>query len=135
VCPLALVAGCALFEDPTPNEARVVIDGSTGATVRVVTSTEFVAGVNELRVTRVVILASDTVVATLPFQRSYDIGTNHQFFIEASRMNADVATFRMQVYVDEDKEFDQGGTLIVGAPFRFVYQFNKFLTDAIEVVF
>jgi len=134
LCILACAA-CELFADGTPNETRVVIDGEAGALVRIVTSTEFVAGVNENRVTRVVILSSDTVMTTLPFQRTYGITENYQFFIEASRADADVAGFRMQVYVDKDKEFDEGGKLTPEAPYRFVYQFNHLFTDAIEVVF
>lgn len=135
LCILASGTACELFEDPTPNEVRVVIDGDAGATVRVVKSTAFVAGVNNLGVTRVEIIVSDTAAATLPFQGTYGISGDYQFFVEVSRMDADIANFRMRVYVDQDKEFDHGGILIPGGPYRFLYQFNRFFTDVLEVVF
>jgi hypothetical protein len=136
VCILAAGTACEVFEDPTPDSVRVVIDGTAGATVRIVKSTQFVAGVNSTTgVTRVEILASDTIAATLPFQRTYSISGDYQFFVEVSRMDADVSSFRLRVYVDQDLEFDHGGILIPGSPYRFLYQFNRFFTDVLEVTF
>ncbi|MGH7501618.1 MAG: hypothetical protein ACREL7_07650 [Longimicrobiales bacterium] len=132
---LGLGAGCDWFDDPSPEEARVVIDGDAGTTITLIASSKFVAGVNELGVTRVEILESDTILTSLPFDRTFDIRGDYRFFVQASRLDADVGSLRMQVFVDEDREFDEAGSLLADAPFRFVYQFNQFLTDVIEVEF
>jgi hypothetical protein len=34
-------AGCGWFDDPAPNEARLVVQGESGITVRLVVSTKF----------------------------------------------------------------------------------------------
>lgn len=136
--PLVLVAlalGCDLFEDPTPEEARVVVSGDPAQPVQLIISSKFVAGVNSVGVTRVEILQSDTIVTTLPFDRTFSIRGDYRFFAQTAKINADLAQFRMQVFIDKDREFDQDGALLANSPFRFVYQFNQFLTDAIEVVF
>jgi hypothetical protein len=131
---LGLAAGCDWFKDPSPREARVVIDGAAGPTIVLIASSKFVAGVNDIGVTRVEIITSDTIVTSLPFDRTFNIEGDYRFFIQAARMDADVGSFRMQVFVNEDRKFDEGGSL-ADTPYRFVFQFNQFLTDIIDVTF
>jgi hypothetical protein len=104
-------AGCGLIEDPSPNEARLVIQGETGKEVRIIVSSKFVAAVNDARQTRVVIIESDTLVTTLPFEGRWAI--------------------EEEVFVDNRKQFDEGGPLLPEAPFRFVYTFNQTVTREI----
>jgi hypothetical protein len=132
---LGLAAGCDWFNDPSPREARVVIDGAAGPTIVLIASSKFVAGVNDVGVTRVEIIQSDTIVTSLPFDRTFNIEGDYRFFIQAARLDADVGSFRMQVFVNEDRKFDEGGSLLEDAPYRFVFQFNQFLTDVIDVTF
>jgi hypothetical protein len=132
---LGLAAGCDWFKDPSPREARVVIDGAAGPTIVLIASSKFVAGVNDVGVTRVEIIQSDTIVTSLPFDRTFNIEGDYRFFIQAARLDADVGSFRMQVFVNEDRKFDEGGSLVENAPYRFVFQFNQFLTDVIDVTF
>jgi hypothetical protein len=40
----------------------------------------------------------------------------------------------MQVYIDDRKQFDQGGILIDGQPYRFVYAFNQMVTREIVIL-
>jgi hypothetical protein len=132
---MALVAGCDWFSDPTPEEARVLISGSAGSTVELIVSSKFVAGVNDAGLTRVEIFESDTITTTLPFDRTFSIRGDYKFFAQAARTTADISSFRMEVFIDADREFDETGPLLAEAPFRFVFQFNQFLTDNIDVVF
>jgi hypothetical protein len=132
---LGVGAGCDWFEDPSPEEARVVIEGDAGTTVVLIVSSKFVAGVSEAGVTRVEIIESDTILTSPPFDRTFNIRGDYRFFIQAARLDADVGSFRMQVFVDEDREFDESGPLLQNGPFRFVFQFNQFLTDVIDVTF
>ncbi|HUF70335.1 MAG TPA: hypothetical protein VMM79_16930 [Longimicrobiales bacterium] len=127
--------GCGLLLDnPAPEEARVVIDGDAETEVRIITSTVFVSAVNEEGVTRVQLFEADTIVTTLPYRRTFDIQEDHRFFAEAARLDVDVQNLTMQVYLDDRKQFDEGGILIEGAPFRFVYMFNQAVTQEIEVL-
>jgi hypothetical protein len=130
-----LTGGCSWFEDPSPEEARVLISGDAGTPVELIVSSKFVAGVNEGGRTRVVIIQSDTFLTTLPFDRKFDIRGDYRFFAQASRTAADIGSLRMQVFIDSREQFDEDGPLVVDAPFRFVFQFNQFLTDAIDVTF
>ena len=131
----ALVAGaCSWFDDQVPNEARVVIEGEAGKTVRLIVSTKFLAGVNELGQTRVEIFQSDTIVTTLPYERVYTIEDDQRFFAETARLDADLQNVRMQVFVDDRRQFDEVGALLPGQPYRFVYMFNQALTRDIVVL-
>jgi hypothetical protein len=129
-----LVTGCDWFDDPSPEEARVVISGDAGKQVRLITSTKFVASVNDVGQTRVVIIEADTVFVTLPHDQYYSLKGDQRFFAEAARGDADFQSLRMEVYVDRNKKFDQGGPLLVGQPYRFVYTFNQTVTREILVL-
>lgn len=129
-----LLTGCGLIEDPVPEEARLVIQGDAGKRVRLITSTKFVAAVTETGLTRVVIIESDTTVVTLPHNQTYSLRGDHRFFAEAAREDADFQLLRMEVYVDRRKQFDEGGPLVAGQPYRFVYTFNQAVTREIVVI-
>jgi hypothetical protein len=131
---VSLLAGCSWFEDPSPEEARLVISGDAGKQIRLITSTRFVAAVNEQGVTRVVILESDTVVVTLPHDQTYSMRGDQRFFVETSRTDADFQSVRMEVFVDRRKQFDEGGPLVEGQPYRYVYTFNQPVTREIVVI-
>ena len=131
---LLFIAGCGWFDDPSPNRARLLIDGDAGKTVRLIVSTQFVAAVNETGQTRVVIIKSDTVQVTLPYTKEYNIEDHQQFFAETARSAEDLQALHMQVYVDSKKQFDESGALRSGQPYRFVYTFNQLLTSDVVVV-
>ena len=129
-----LAGGCDLIEDPSPNEARLVILGEAGKPVRVIVSTQFVAQVNEIGQTRVVIFDADTVFTTLPYERTWVIEEDQRFFAEAARADADLQNVQVQVFVDDRKQFDEGGSLLEGHPYRFVYSFNQAITQDIVIL-
>ena len=134
VAALMAAAGCGLVDDPSPNRARLLVEGDAGKTVRLIISTEFVAAVNEVGQTRVVIIKSDTVQVPLPYQKEYNIEEQQRFFVETARSAEDVQSLHMQVFVDSRKQFDESGLLIAGQPYRFVYTFNQLMTRDIVVV-
>jgi uncharacterized protein (UPF0248 family) len=129
-----LMGGCGMFEDPTPQQARLVIEGEAGKQVRLIVSTKFVAAVNEEGQTRVVIFQSDTLLTTLPHHRIVSIREDQRFFVEAARSETDLQALRMEVYVDSRKQYDEDGPLVANQPFRFVYSFNQAVTRIIEVI-
>ncbi|HUG14089.1 MAG TPA: hypothetical protein VMM78_03640, partial [Thermomicrobiales bacterium] len=120
-----LAGGCDLLTDPSPDEARLVIQGEAGKPVRVIISTVFVAQVDENQRTRVVIIEADTMVTTLPYETVYAIDEDQRFFAEAARLDDDLETVHMQVFIDRRMEFDEGGVLLESHPYRFVYTFNQ----------
>lgn len=129
-----LTGACGIIEDPTPNEARMVVLGEPGKEVRIIVSTQFVAQVNEIGQTRIVIFEADTVVTTLPFERTWVIEEDQRFFGEAARLETDLDDVQVQVFVDDRKEFDEGGILIDGHPYRFLFTFNQQVTQDIVVL-
>lgn len=131
---LAGTAACGLIEDPSPNEARLVVEGEAGKQVRIIVSTEFVAAVNEVGQTRVVLIESDTLVTTLPYESRYRIEEDQRFFADVSRLEDDLESVHMEVVIDGRVEFAEGGVLLEGQPYRFVYTFNQMITRDIVVL-
>ena len=134
VAAALLAGGCGLLDNPTPKQARLVIQGEEGKEVRLIISTEFVAQVDEVGQTRVVIFVADTVVTNLPYEQVYPIEEDQRFFAETARLDADLETLHMQVFIDGDREFDHGGMLLENQPYRFVYTFNQATTREIVVL-
>lgn len=132
VAALALTGGC--IENPSPEEALLVVDGEAGKEVRIIISSRFVASVDQQQRTTVVLIEADTVVTTLPFQRRMAIDQDQRFFAETSRLESDLQNVHMEVRIDSDVEFAEGGSLHQGSPFRFVYAFNQFITREIVVL-
>jgi hypothetical protein len=133
-CAVLLAGGCDWFEDPSPEQARLLIQGEAGKSIRLIVSTKFASSVNEIGQTRVVIFESDTLMTTLPYEQVYRIDEDQRFFAEASRLDADLENVHMQVYVDEARHFDQAGRLLEGRPYRFVFSFNQAITRDILVL-
>jgi len=129
-----LATGCDWFENPAPDEARLVIQGDTGKDVRLIVSTKFVAAVNEMGQTRVVMFEADTLITRLPFESTYDIEEDQRFFAEAARLDSDLQSISVQVFVDRRKRFDEGGLLVADRPYRFLYMFNQAFTREIVVI-
>jgi hypothetical protein len=130
-----LAGACGLVEDPTPEQVRLVIAGDIDKPVQLVVSTRFVAGVNDRGETLVELFISDTLVTSLPYSKVYEIRTDQRFFVEMARINNDLETIGMQVFVDERRIFGDTTSLVAGArPLRFVYMFNVPVTRVIEVL-
>lgn len=126
---------CNWFDDPAPDEARLMIDGPVGATVQLLTSTKFAAALRTDGVTEVEIIDSETIDATLPFESTYGIRDDQRFLVWASQLETDVENIRVRVFLDGTKQFDESGPLNDGTDYRFVYAFNQGVTERIEVTF
>lgn len=126
-------AGCSWFEDPSPDRARLVLDGDGGTPVRVVTSVEFLASVQGDGRSVVQLLTADTAYRVLPFDTTYVIRDHQRFFVEVSRDTSDLASIRVQVLLDRVSRFDEEGPLLEDSPFRFVYTFNQRIRHVDEV--
>lgn len=130
-----VLASCDWFDDPSPDQARLLIDGPTGTAVKLLTSTKFVAARRNDGVTAVEIVEADTTSVTLPFEASYNIRDDQRFLAWTSYLGTSIETMRMRVFLDGAKEFDEAGRLDEGIDYRFLYAFNQPVTDVIEITF
>jgi hypothetical protein len=136
---LLAMAGCGWFDDPTPDEARVIVTGDPDGDVTIIVSQAFNAGVAANGATQVQLFAADTLVRTLPFDTTFVLvggeatGDAKRFFFQATRADEDLANFRAQIFLDSDLEFDRGGPLST-EPYLFAYVFNQLLSSIVEVI-
>lgn len=129
---VAIGSSCSLFQDQSPEFLSFQLDGSPGEQVLAIYSTAFVAGVNEVGVTEVRIFSSDSVLATLPIDTTFNIAVNQQFFVQIEPV--DTVDVGARVDIDGRNILDSEGFIFPEAPWRYVYQFNQLLTELVEVV-
>lgn len=128
------VWGCGLFDDPTPNNIFLRIDGPAGEQVQLTLARNFVAGVDELGTTRVQVFSSDQVTMTLPVDTVVDISLEQRFFVEIMPVLQEQIGVDLTIDVDDRNLFDNTGNLLETEPFRFVYVFNQTTTLTIELL-
>ena len=128
--------GCSIFEDPTPETISIQITGSTGTPVLAIYSQVFVAGVNrETDITEVRLSGADSVMQTLPIDTIINIRASRQLFLQVETMPTDTANVSVRVDINSRNILNRTGFIFPDVPFRYVYQFNRPLTDVVEVVF
>ena len=130
---VGVAAGCGWFDDPSPDEARVVVQGDGGVPVRIIVSEQFVAGRTQAGTTQVEVLVSDTFDVVPPFDRTFDIRDEGRFFTQVSPLEGQTDV-RVRVLLDGRERYNDSGALTDAAPFRFVFLFNQFVTSNIEVI-
>ena len=132
---IATLAGCGWFDDPTPKEARLVIDGEPGDTAFILQSTKFVAAQTDQGRVRVELIQSDTFRVALPYTETINIVGDLQYFVLVTPPDSTgTPPVQMQVFIDDQLAFNAAGELGVN-PFQFVYLFNRQLfSDDIELV-
>ena len=133
----ALWAGCGILgDDSGPEEVRILLEGSVGEEVLLVTSVNFVAqrdvivdefGFPLRDTTLVLLLTADTTVIRLPFEQRFDIRTPQRFFTRAFRLTAPDAELRMQGWVDGESRFDRR---LSPAPVDTLLQFLYFYSSS-----
>lgn len=134
---LSATAACGIFDDPTPETISVRMSGASGSEVVAIYSQIFVAGVNqETGTTEVRIQHADTVLETLPIDTIVDIRESRQFFVQVETVpEQDSLAVAVRVDLDTRSLHQAEGLIFPDEPFRYVYQFNRPLTNVVEVVF
>ncbi len=132
---LVAVSACVIFDDPTPRNIFFEMRGDADAQVRVVYSTQFVAGVNEAGVTRVQIVRADTLIHEIPFSRAIDISVDRRWFVQAEPLGPDPLDVRVIVDVDDRNLVNKSGGIFPDDPWHFAYIFNQPLTRDLDVAF
>ena len=132
---LVTIAACDIFDDPTPRNILFEMSGEAGQQVRIITSTQFVAGVNEFGVTRVQVVRSDTVLHDVPFTQATNIAVDRRWFVQAESLGSDTLEVHVIVDVDDRNLVNEAGGIFPNDPWHFVYAFNQFLTRDVDVAF
>jgi len=131
-----VLTACDIFESPTPEAISVQMTGSAGTEVLAIYSQVFVAGINrETNTTEVRLSGADSVMQSLPIDTIIDIAASRQFFLQVETMANDTVDVAVQIEVDGRNVLESSGLIFPGDPWRYVYQFNRPLTDVVEVVF
>ena len=121
-----LSTACSLFESADPEEIRVLVEGTAGASVRVVVSREFILSASEggSEGVGVTFAAADTIAATLPFDRSFNLAPTFRFVARAyGPETGETVTVRMRVLVDGEQRYNQTGPVEENF-LQFVYLFQ-----------
>lgn len=130
---MAPLAGCGWFDDPTPDEARVSLEGAAGEDVQIVMSKQFLTGVTTDNVTQVELFQSDTLIRSMPFDTTINISNEQRFFVRTIDVDTVSTTARMQVFIDGTARYDQQ-TLVTVEQLLFLFAFNQPVTSFIELL-
>ncbi len=124
---------CGWFEDPTPDEIRVRLEGDLSE-LHLVTSTRFVAATDGTGRWRVQMFNADTTVVSLPFDRTWNISGDQRFVLLGSLADSTAGLVRLRVDVDGDQAFDNRIQALVDNPIRFVYLFNQQILQEFDLL-
>jgi len=117
---------CSLFQSADPEEIRVLVEGPAGASVRVVISQQFIlsGAADGSDAVAVTFAASDTIAATLPFDRSFNLAPTYRFVARAyGPESGETVTVRMRVLVDGEQRYNQTGPVEQNF-LQFIYLFQ-----------
>lgn len=119
------LAACGLLEtdDRRPDRARIVIEGSSDAPLRLVVSQRFTATPNsETGLLDVVLATWDDDVIELPMDRTVNVETDRFLVRLVNPSESDTADVRMQVLFDGNVVYNQEAILL-DAQLEFIHLF------------
>ena len=125
--------GCDWFDDPSPDEIRIRLDGDA-ETITLITSTEFVAARDEAGRMRVQVFGSDTTQISLPFDRTWNIREDQRFFMVGIPADSAGVPMRLRVHLDGDESVDNNVLARINTPVRFMYIFNQQILQEFELL-
>jgi hypothetical protein len=118
------MASCDVFETDTgPRSAAVRLEGTTGATVTLVSSTMFSVVRSEgNRGVSAQLIASDTTEVMLPYEQSFDIRQTRRVYVHLVDAETTAGTVHMIVWIDDQKRYEITANPLE-ATMRFFYAF------------
>lgn len=120
------LAGCGLLEpsDRRPNEADIIVEGTSEVPLRVVLSTNFTAQPNpETGQMDVFILTSESHDLPLPINLRMALTTDRILVRVVNLSEDETADVRMRVFFDGSGAYDQQATLL-DARLEFIHIFH-----------
>ncbi len=104
--------GCGILDEGKPDNARVIIEGATGEEFNLVTSNDFSVLVDQNGENRDVVLnASDTVLASTPFNQQYRLGSAQRLYVKVFRETALSEPINVRILVGGEERFNSSSTL------------------------
>lgn len=121
-------AGCDWVTKSAPEKARVRLEGASGVTVQLITSTVFVAREQPTGGIEVSFLDADTTSVSLPFEKTYDIRIERRFVARVMRSDPESDGLVMHGWIDGRERFNRPGRPVPEdslLQFVYVYQSNN----------
>lgn len=117
----ATVSACSLFDFPDPETARLRLEGTRGARVRIVTSTDFdVVGTVDGPPRLQGLITADTAWVTMPFEERHDIRQRGRFYVRAFDVDSAAPVVNMQVFINDRLDYDAIRN-ILEQPLEYLY--------------
>ncbi len=124
------LASCVIFDEGSPQNARVVIGfeaGPAGAAsnLQLIVSNNFAtSGAQQGGQTNVTLRSADTIRLSLPYDQLYSIGAAQRFFAQIANLDSIPVVLSIKVDLDGDLRMDQ--VTAVGEPVEFLYVLASF---------
>ena len=129
------LAGCSIFDDPSPHDISVRLTGGEGTPVQVIYSKQFQAGIDESGATHVQIFLADTVVEVLPVDLLVNVEIEKRLFVQVATLDSTQVSVAVRVDVDDRNVVDRSRTIVPSDPWRYAYLFNQQISQIVDVVF
>lgn len=106
---LLAATGCGLLGSDPPDKARLRIEGKNGAQSELIVSSDFLSQRQTLFDDSGLVLGdtilvrlfqSDTITVSLPFERTFDISENNQFYVLIRRFTPEADELWARLWVD-----------------------------------
>jgi len=117
-----VLPACGIFDKGPPETARVLIDGPAGHPVSVVTSSDFDAVTSADGDSREIsVFSADTAAASVPFDRSYDLGPRTRIYLVVGSDSTAALPVRVRVSIDGEMRYDRSTHFTSGEELEFVF--------------
>ena len=115
--------GCGLGTDISkPEWARVLLTADVPLTLEVLTSQRFL--VTEASVQ---LMDSTTETVTLPFDKTYTLGSPARIYVRVTNTSQDTVAFNFRVYMEDRSWLNDDDVVAPGDKVEFVYRYDEFL--------
>lgn len=108
-------AGCGVLnsDEDHPEEARVIVTGSSPVPLLLITSTQFVFDIDPATGDRTArALVADTSTISLPVDRTYAFGNSNRFLVRVANPDLDqTASVQVRLLIDGKEVFNDAATM------------------------
>ncbi|MHB1194949.1 MAG: hypothetical protein ACYC6F_18150 [Longimicrobiales bacterium] len=126
---LLIVSACSLGTDAgdRATSVRVRVEGTSPQQLTLITASDLYEQYNlDTNQRYAVAVSSDTVHITLPYDQILDISSTGSIYVEVRSQEADTATVRLRVELDNGQGFDQTATLLRDAALVYYFIFTDY---------
>lgn len=119
-----LVVGCGILDEDTPENVRVLVQGSEGHPIVLITSGDFIVTASDDGEDREVALNSaDTAFIAPPFDRQFALGPLQRFYATMTSEDVPSQPVSVKIWVGNNLRYDRE-TVFGDEILQFVYTFR-----------